>query len=89
LFEHRCPNEGLRHDFNPYHTISAFKPSLISVDFVAGDCDKYHHHQGNIQAKQPFQMAERERAALAWAEAVTRVSETGVPDEAFQAARSL
>jgi AhpD family alkylhydroperoxidase len=32
--------------------------------------------------------SERERAALAWAEAVTRVSETGVPDEAFEAARA-
>jgi AhpD family alkylhydroperoxidase len=31
---------------------------------------------------------ERERAALAWAETVTRVSETGVPDEAFQAVRT-
>ena len=30
---------------------------------------------------------ERERAALAWAETVTRVSETGVPDDTFQAAR--
>jgi AhpD family alkylhydroperoxidase len=30
---------------------------------------------------------ERERAALAWAETVTRVAETGVPDEAYQAAR--
>ena len=33
--------------------------------------------------------SERERAALAWAEAVTRVSETGVPDEAFEAARAV
>jgi AhpD family alkylhydroperoxidase len=33
--------------------------------------------------------SERERAALAWAEAVTRVSETGVPDEAFQAVRAV
>ena len=32
--------------------------------------------------------SERERAALDWAETVTRVSETGVPDEAFQAART-
>jgi AhpD family alkylhydroperoxidase len=32
---------------------------------------------------------ERERAALAWAETVTRVSETGIPDEAFQAARGV
>ncbi|MBD9511029.1 carboxymuconolactone decarboxylase family protein [Ensifer sp. ENS10] len=28
----------------------------------------------------------RERAALAWAETVTRVAETGVPDEAYEAA---
>ena len=33
--------------------------------------------------------SERERAALAWAETVTRVSETGVPDEAFEAARAV
>nr|WP_047165795.1 carboxymuconolactone decarboxylase family protein [Sphingomonas sp. Y57] len=33
--------------------------------------------------------SETERAALAWAECVTRVAETGVPDEAYQAARSV
>ncbi|MBT2321877.1 carboxymuconolactone decarboxylase family protein [Variovorax paradoxus] len=32
---------------------------------------------------------ERERAALAWAESVTRVAETGVPDEAYQAALTM
>lgn len=32
---------------------------------------------------------ERERAALAWAESVTRVAETGVPDEAYEAARAV
>lgn len=32
---------------------------------------------------------ERERAALAWAETVTRVAETGVPDEAYKAARAV
>ena len=32
--------------------------------------------------------SERERAALAWAETVTRVAETEVPDEAFRAARA-
>jgi AhpD family alkylhydroperoxidase len=31
----------------------------------------------------------RERAALAWAEAVTRVAETAVPDEAYEAARAV
>ena len=33
--------------------------------------------------------SERERAALAWAETVTQVAETGVPDEDFQAAASV
>jgi AhpD family alkylhydroperoxidase len=33
--------------------------------------------------------SERESAALAWAEAVTRVSETGVPDESYQAVRAV
>ena len=32
---------------------------------------------------------ERERAALAWAETVTRVADTGVPDEAYKAARAV
>ena len=32
---------------------------------------------------------ERERAALAWAETVTRVAETGVPDKAYEAARTV
>ncbi|MCV9963313.1 carboxymuconolactone decarboxylase family protein [Pararhizobium sp. BT-229] len=32
---------------------------------------------------------ERERAALAWAETVTRVAETGVPDEAYEAAGAV
>ena len=31
----------------------------------------------------------RERGALAWAETVTRVAETNVPDEAYQAARAI
>lgn len=33
--------------------------------------------------------SDRERAALAWAETVTRVADTGVPDEAFAAARDV
>lgn len=32
---------------------------------------------------------ERERAALAWAESVTLVAQTGVPDSAFEAARAV
>jgi len=32
---------------------------------------------------------ERERAALAWAESVTRVAETGVPDGEYEAARAV
>jgi AhpD family alkylhydroperoxidase len=33
--------------------------------------------------------SETERAALAWAESVTLVAETGVPDSAYQAARGV
>ncbi len=33
--------------------------------------------------------SETERAALAWAECVTRVAETGVPDSAYKAARAV
>lgn len=33
--------------------------------------------------------SEAERAALAWAESVTRVAETGVPDSAYNAARKV
>ncbi|QWW70012.1 carboxymuconolactone decarboxylase family protein [Rhizobium sp. WYJ-E13] len=33
--------------------------------------------------------SEAERAALAWAESVTLVAETGVPDSAYQAAREV
>jgi AhpD family alkylhydroperoxidase len=32
---------------------------------------------------------ERERTALAWAETVTRVAETGVPNDAYEAARAV
>src|SRR3954453_10716295 len=32
---------------------------------------------------------DRERAALAWAETVTRVAETAVPDEAYEAAHAV
>lgn len=35
----------------------------------------------------PF-FSDRERAALAWTEAVTLISETGVPDEVYQLART-
>lgn len=33
--------------------------------------------------------SEREKAALAWAETVTRVAQTGVPDDDFQAASAV
>ncbi|MCK0509749.1 carboxymuconolactone decarboxylase family protein [Aromatoleum buckelii] len=33
--------------------------------------------------------SDRERAALAWAETVTRVAQTGVPDAEFEAARRI
>ena len=37
--------------------------------------------------EEPPYYSDRERAALAWAEAVTRVSETHVPDEIYEEAR--
>ena len=43
----------------------------------------------NTSAPRSPGSSEHERAALAWAETVTRVSETGVPDEPFQAARAV
>ncbi|HEY2024593.1 carboxymuconolactone decarboxylase family protein [Paraburkholderia sp.] len=33
--------------------------------------------------------SDREKAALAWAESVTRVAQSGVPDDDFQAARAV
>ncbi|WP_299174340.1 carboxymuconolactone decarboxylase family protein [uncultured Brevundimonas sp.] len=33
--------------------------------------------------------SERERAALGWAETVTNIASTGVPDEAFESARAI
>jgi AhpD family alkylhydroperoxidase len=41
----------------------------------------------NAWEEAPF-YTERERAALAWTEAVTLVSETHIPDEAFERARA-
>ncbi|MCK1720208.1 carboxymuconolactone decarboxylase family protein [Bradyrhizobium sp. 141] len=49
--------------------------------------DKLALLQAWVEAGDLFE--ERERAALAWAETVTSVAETGVPDEAYQAARAV
>lgn len=40
------------------------------------------HEAGNL-------FSDREKAALAWAESVTRVADTHVPDDAFQAAAAV
>jgi AhpD family alkylhydroperoxidase len=40
----------------------------------------------NAWRESPF-YSDRERAALAWTETVTRVADTGVPDEAFEEVR--
>jgi alkylhydroperoxidase family enzyme len=42
--------------------------------------------QAWAEAGRLFDEGERERAALAWAETVTRVADTGVPDDAYRAA---
>jgi AhpD family alkylhydroperoxidase len=41
----------------------------------------------NVWREAPSFYSERERAALLWAESVTKVSETHVPDEDFEAVR--
>ncbi|MNY72147.1 hypothetical protein D3C86_2106400 [compost metagenome] len=40
------------------------------------------HEAGNL-------FSDREKAALAWAESVTRVADTHVPDDAFEAAAAV
>jgi AhpD family alkylhydroperoxidase len=52
---------------------------------AAGEQDQ-RLYELNAWEESPF-YSERERAALAWAEAVTRVAETHVPDELYERVR--
>jgi AhpD family alkylhydroperoxidase len=62
------------------------------VDMHSADARKAGEDERRLAAvcvwhETPF-FTDRERAALAWTEAVTRVGETRVPDDVWQAARA-
>lgn len=64
----------------------AFCLDMHSKDARAGGETEQRLHTLSAWRETPF-FNERERAALAWTETVTRVSETHVPDETYESAR--
>jgi len=60
----------------------AFCLDMHSIDARAGGETEQRLYALNAWRETPF-FSDRERAALAWTEAVTNVSETHVPDETF------
>lgn len=61
----------------------AFCLDMHSIDARAGGETEQRLYTLNAWRETPF-FSERERAALAWTEAVTLVSQTHVPDEVFE-----
>ncbi|MEY9883581.1 carboxymuconolactone decarboxylase family protein [Bradyrhizobium sp. USDA 329] len=77
-----------------YLRISQINNCAYCLDMHTRDLLKKEEKVEKIALLQAWREAgnlfdEREQAALAWAETVTRVAETGVPDEAYQAARAV
>lgn len=77
-----------------YLRISQINSCAYCLDMHTRDLLKKGQQIGKIALVQAWREAgdlfdEREKAALAWAETVTRVAETGVPDEAYEAARAV
>lgn len=64
----------------------AFCLDMHSKDARAAGETEQRLYALNAWRETPF-FSERERAALAWTEAVTRVSETHVPDETYEKVR--
>ena len=64
----------------------AFCIDMHTIDARAGGESEQRMHLLNAWRESPF-YSERERAALAWTEAVTLVSETHVPDDVYEEAR--
>ena len=64
----------------------AFCLDMHSKDARAAGETEQRLYALNAWRETPF-FSDRERAALAWAEAVTRVSETHVPDETYETVR--
>lgn len=77
-----------------YLRVSQINGCAYCLDMHTRDLVKKGVPIGKLALLQVWQEAgacfsEREKAALAWAETVTRVSETHVPDEAFRAAAAV
>jgi len=77
-----------------YLRVSQINNCAYCLDSHLRDLVKKGQELGKLALVQAWAEAgtlfdERERAALAWAESVTRVAETGVPDAAYQAARTV
>ncbi|MDA9531069.1 carboxymuconolactone decarboxylase family protein [Bradyrhizobium sp. CCBAU 25338] len=77
-----------------YLRISQINNCAYCLDMHTRDLLKKGENVEKIALLQAWREAgnlfdEREQAALAWAETVTRVAETGVPNEAYQAARAV
>ena len=74
--------------------VSKIKGAAYCLDMQTGDLLKKGVSPVKLEMVQVWDEAgdvfsEREKAALSWAETVTRVSETHVPDEAFEAASAV
>ena len=64
----------------------AYCIDMHTIDARAAGETEQRMHLLNAWSESPF-YSERERAALAWTEAVTLVSETHVPDDVYEEAR--
>ena len=71
--------------------VSQINGCVYCVDLHARDLRKRGVEErkldGVVVWREALFFSERERAALAWADAVTRIVETGAPDEAWDALR--
>ena len=65
----------------------AFCIDMHTKDARAGGESEQRIYALSAWREAPF-FSDRERAALAWAEAVTRLADGGVPDEEFEATRA-
>lgn len=77
-----------------YLRVSQINNCAFSLDMQTRDLLKNGAKMEKIALVQAWADAgnlfdKRERAALAWAETVTRVADTGVPDKAYEAVRAV
>jgi len=64
----------------------AFCVDMHASDAAKQGADQRRLHGVSVWQETPF-FSDRERAALAWTEAVTRVEQTGIPDSAWEAVK--